>query len=418
MYLNNLFLNRFFWLSLLAVIFIGISDTKGQSFQTAASWSLVEYGNRISALGQSSAVLDNRMAFSPNPAVPSENGILTFSSFLFASSPIQTLRGDKPVLYNPAISYGAGRWSFSGKLDYERWGSVVELRDEANNFLGERRLSSDTRIVRFNLSREIGNQFYLGLGISHINDQRQLELSYYYHIGEIGSANAGNALMFSAGLYYNDSFPVSWIILRPQFGLALTDIGGALNYDFNSQFLPERLQLTTPGQLRSNFGLDVVTRKIVAGQRFAKVGIYLGLNKYMSGLVQSDDGEKLYTGLSMITGTWGNIERYSGQFTTTYTLSDQISTSYGFEIGLLETLFFQLGRISGADMWIRPQRAFGVRLNLEFFSLSYNKFTRRQTEWEIFDDMTTAVWNIDLRVPVTGSLRPTVLNRLVKWLSE
>lgn len=412
--------NTISWRFIITCFLVGFSNASGQGFNTAASWNLIEYGNRISALGQSSSALNNRIAFHPNPAIPAETGIVTFSSYLISSKPVQVLADDRPVMYNPAISYRIGKWSFSGKLDYTRFGFDIELRDEANNLLGERRASHDTRIIRMNVSRELFNKLYFGLGVSHIKDHIPIlgrsQLHMFYD-------RAASGFMFSAGLYYHDSFPITWILLRPQVGLALTDIGGVLSYDVDSQSVEPQLmsfnsQYTTPGQLHSNFGLDIVTQKIVANQRFAQVGFYLGLNKYMSGLMKPGEGEVFYTGLEMVTGTWGSFERAAGRETTTFTLSDQLSNSFGIEFGLLETLFFQFGKISGADMWIRPQSTYGVILNQRYVSLSYNYIKYRQSNYWVFDKWSTSVWNIDIRVPIDGGLRPTFLDSIIEWLSE
>jgi len=403
------------WMLLFPIIVFSITDANGQGFQTAASWNLVEYGNRISALGQSTAVLNNRVAFHPNPAIPAENGVITFSSYLISSEPVQTLLPDDPVMYNPAVSYGARKWSFSAKTDYTRWGSDVELRDEANNLLGERRASFDTRILRLNISRELFTRLYLGLGISHLKD-------YYPTLAHTelspNNDNSASEFMFSAGLYYSDLYPVSWMLLRPQFGIAVTDIGGALNYNLGSHWMQDNLSKTTPGQLRSNFGLDIVTQKIIANQRFAQIGLYFSLNKYMSGLLKSDWDEGFYTGLEMVTSTWGSFERSDGTGVTTYTLSDQISTSYGIELGLLETIFFQFGSIDGAEMWIRPHSTFGVTLDFQYVSLSYNRIKYHQSDGWYFDEWSTSGMNIDIRIPVDGSFQPTILNQIRDWLSD
>ena len=394
------------------VIVLGLSNAKCQGFNSAASWYHVEYGNRIAALGQASSALDNRIAFHVNPAIPVRPGTLNLSSFLLSSEPVQTLGFfDQPLLYNPSASIGFNKWTIGIKMDYTQWGSVPAT-DETGKDLAKS-LRNDTRILRFNVSRELFENFTLGVSISHIQDYRDIEFRQTTQEGV-----DTNSLMFSAGIYYNYTFELSALALKPQIGLALTDVGGELRYNSD---LENTATLTTPGQLRSSVGLDFISQKKVMDHHFIQLGLYLGLNKYMSGIMRfnsQDNSYSLITGLDMLTSTWSSFDRFDGTGITQIDLFDQISSSFGIELGLMETLYFQFGTIGGADRWIRPQKNYGVTLDLFYISLSYTDFNYKSSEQWAFNDWSTPVWSLDIRIPFDGASHNTLLESFIQWMKN
>jgi len=404
-YLQSIFRKILNFLSLILFV-VAISNANGQGFNTAATWYHVEYGNRIAALGQSSSALDNRVAFHINPAIPVKSGTLNLSSFLLSSAPFPTLiLTDQPILYNPSASIGLNKWTIGAKMDYTQWGSES--------------LTNNTRILRFNVARELFDNFSIGIGISHIDDNDDLTTG-------VRGVNA-NGFMFSTGIHYNYPFPLFGIKLNPQIGIALTDIGEKLSYNIEGQNLQTGQSisttnfLTTPGQLRTSIGLDIATQEKIANQHFVQIGLYLGFNKYMGGFNEFEESNNTFTlisGFDMITSTWSSFERFNGTEFTRIELFEQISNSFGIELGLMETLFFQFGTIGGADLWIRPQKNYGVTLDLFYVSLSYTDFNYKSSDQWTFDDWSTSVWSLDVRIPFDGTSHNTLLGSLIQRIKN
>lgn len=393
-------------MSLMAFIIfsLDLSVAISQRVNTAASWHLIEYGNRIAALGQASSALDNRIAFHVNPAIPVKSGTINLSSYLISSEPAPIVNFDE-ILYNPSASIGLNKWALGVKMDYTQWSrSNTE--------------TSKTRILRFNLSRELFNNFNIGLGVSHIHDE---DLTSGFN------GDPANGFMFSTGIHYKYPFPLFGIKLNPQVGIALTDIGDKLSYNIDGK-IPQTGEsisgtnfLTPPGQLRASFGLDIATQEKIANQHFVQVGFYFGFNKYMSGFSEKDNSDGTYSlisGFDMVTSTWKSFDRFNGISTDKIGVIDQISTSYGIEIGLMETLFFQIGTISGADLWVRPQKNFGVTLDLFYVSLSYTNLDYENSEQWRYNNWSTPVWSLDVRIPFGEASHNTLLESFIPWLKN
>lgn len=119
----------------------------------------------------------------------------------------------------------------------------------------------------------------------------------------------------------------------------------------------------------------------------------------------------------MITSTGRSFERFDGVNTHTVNVSDQITKSYGIELGLMETLYFQIGRMGGAELLVSPQTNYGVTLDFYYVALSFTNFNYDSSDtWNFGEEPSTAVWNIDLRIPIDGVPRNTIIKPLLDWL--
>ena len=383
-------------------IFIGIvllallsADGLAQNFTSPISWHHHLYEARVSALGQSTAALNNRTSNHINPAIPLESGVLNASSFLFSVAAIEsTVIPNSANLHSPSISYSNRGFSYSAMMDYTSCTLPSDFSFEGGDF------SLTNRLLRFHVGYQINKNFSLGAGILHSSYKSPI-----FGSGEFG----GNATAWgiNLGAYYQNQFESDNFVFRPQTGLSLNDLSDG--FDFESTDMNET---NLPGQIRLGLGLDISSKNLRHNRPLFGGGIYTGFSKYLARWEVVD--ETSFTspsGFMALFTTWNSFERFDGTKMVEISLGEQISTSIGFELHYLETIYLRYGIVGGSDYWIRPQNGLGAEIDLYYVSLAVTHLNFHSSDlWGPRDD--TIFAQATLRLPIDGQSRDTLLGRL------
>jgi hypothetical protein len=353
-----------------------------QGYLSLISWHHDVYEARVEALGQSSAALFNGSTFHMNPAVPLESGVVNSSSFLLSNTLFRSDFLPEGIdLYNPAISYSDGQFSFAASLDYT---------NQSDTFTNS--------LFRLHAGYRITNNFSLGGGLSH--SIFKIKPNDNYTLDNYRSTAWG----ISVGAYYQNSLESNYFHISPQLGFTLNDISSGFQDDWG----------TMPGQIRLGLGLDISSKYTRLNQSVWGGGIYSGFAKYLSRPEQHEDlfQARIPSGFEAIFTTWNSYRISAGIETEEVSLAQQISRSIGVELQFMNTLFLRYGIVGGAERWMRPQHGIGVELNLYYVSLAITHMNYRSSRHYISQNNKTSV-QTTFRIPVDGQPRDTLLGRLL-----
>lgn len=379
---------------LLGIIFLTMLTSEGfsQRFTSPIQWHHPIHEARVSALGQSTAVLYNGTSYHANPAIPLENGVLSFSSFLFSTNVFETPGGAN--LYSPAISYSKDNFSYSAMMDYTSFTLPSDFNFEGGDY--------SNSLLRFHVGYQFNEKFSLGAGILHSSYKSPI-----FGNGEFG----GNATAWgiNLGAYYQNQFESDNYVFGPHTGLSLNDISDG--FDFESTDMNET---NLPGQIRLGLGLDISSKNSRHNRPLFGGGIYTGFSKYLARWEINGDPSQVSTpsGFEAIFTTWNSFDRFTGSEIVEISLGEQISTSIGFELHYLETIYLRYGIVGGSDYWIRPQNGLGAEIDLYYLSLAVThlNFHSSDRSGEGAQENSTFV-QATFRLPIDGQSRDTLLGR-------
>jgi len=380
---------------LLGIIFLTMLTSEGfsQGFTSPIQWHHSIHEARVSALGQSTAALNNGTSYHANPAIPLENGVLSLSSFLLSTNAFETPGGAD--LYSPAISFSTGNFSYTGMMDYTSFTLPGDFSFEGGDF--------SSRLLRFHVGYQFNEKFSLGAGILHSSYKSPI-----FGNGEFG----GNATAWgiNLGAYYQNQFESDNYVFRPHTGLSLNDISDG--FDFESTDMNET---NLPGQIRLGLGLDISSKSSRHNRPLFGGGIYTGFSKYLARWEINDDPSQVSTpsGFKALFTTWNSFDRFTGSEIVEISLGEQISTSIGFELHYLETIYLRYGIVGGSDYWIRPQNGLGAEIDLYYLSLAVTHLNFHSSDryGEGAQENSTFV-QATFRLPIDGQSRDTLLGRL------
>lgn len=385
--------------TILLLIILTVSQKAFGQFNTTTHFHHLSFDNRAIALGQATAVLNNYGSYHVNPAIPNQNGELNFSSFI-PSFNVLTLQnfgsqGNNDIhTYNPSISVGINKWSFSALYDYTKF-YEIEPAPGIGTGPGEA-YTPNYHIFRGNIGYQISNHFSLGLGLAHIRDFQGYGGFEFNKLEYTG-------VSFSLGSYYHHKFESASFLIEPEAGLAITDIADVFTLENDA------IGLLAPGQIRLGLGVEFIYKKKLYNQPIFNLGFYTGFSKYLSRV--EEDGN-MPTGLEAIFSTWNSFQRFNGAYYETISLNDQISKSIGIEVGILETLYFRFGTFGGADYWVRPQTTFGAALDLYYLSFSYANVRYNSSKTYSFFQKNEHAFQMQVRIPLDGKKENSLLEEL------
>lgn len=387
------------------------SDGFSQVFTSPIQWHHSIYEARVSALGQSTAALHNGTSYHINPAIPLENGVLNFSSFLLSTSAIESPTiPDGAKLYSPSVSFSHGRFSYSAIVDYASFtippdlgpGIPQEYKDASN------------RLFRFQTGYQINDNFSVGVGISHSSYSSPI-----FEDSEYESGGDATAWGLSGGMHYQNQFESDRFHYVPQAGFSLNDLSNGFEYETEG---PNRIHM--PGQIRFGLGFSVSSKILHLNRSLYGGGIFAGFSKYLARLEvkHPNDPEELQistpNGFKALHSTWNGFEIYG----EAVPLTKQISTSVGVELHILEALYLRYGTVGGADLWIRPENGLGAEIDLFYISLAITYLNYHSSEYDHwtygpFDrrwgpQHNSTFVQATFRVPIDGHSRDTLLSRL------
>lgn len=384
---------------LFAVLFFTMPGISGfsQGFTSPNSWHHIIHDARVAALGQSTAALNNGTPYHANPAIISEHGVLSASSFLISANPFLTTFAE-PELYSPAIGYSAGKFTYSAMMDYTTF--TIPVIPFSTN---EKEPYSNMGL-RFQVGYQLSEYFSLGVGILY--DSYKSPTTTQGNLTYGGDATAWG---INAGMYYQNEFESDNFVIRPHSGLSLNNL--SKGFDFESTGMNEK---NLPGQIRFGLGLDISSKQTWQNHSLFGGGIYTGFSKYLARKEIEDQTVTYPSGFKALFTTWNSFESFNGIEMEEITLSDQISKSIGFELHFLETVYVRYGVTGGADWWIRPQHGLGAEIDLYYVSLAVTHLNSHSSQqwlpqYNITNIQTT------LRFPLDGKPRDTLLGRLLKW---
>ncbi|WP_020404078.1 hypothetical protein [Gracilimonas tropica] len=386
---------------IIGIITLFFLATQGysQGYTSPISWHHTVYETRISALGQSTAALDNGTAYQLNPAIPLERGILYASSFLEPASTFESfIVPEGAKLYSPALGFSIGRFSYSAMFDYTTFTSSDVFNNETDEI--------SNSLLRFNIGYQLKGKFSLGLGYMYS--------SYKSPVRTIGGTEyGGNAKAWgiNIGAFFKDKLETKYLQFNPGIGLSINNLSNGFNYE-NDYSEEENL----PGQVRLGFGFDVLTNRSFLDRSLLGFGVYTGFSKYLARVVYDEENQKgiAPSGYKTLFTGWSSFERFNGSQMEEISLGQQISSSIGLELYFLETLYFRYGIVGGSDLWIRPQHGFGAELDFFYvtFSVSHQEY-HSSDEWLAQDSST--FYQAKIKIPVDGKYRDTLLGRLMNW---
>ncbi len=381
-------------------LFVLTPDAHGQGYTSPTSWHEVVFDTRISALGQSTAALNNSSAYQVNPAVPMENGVLRGSGFLFSTQPFTNqFTSNGPNLYNAAVGYSSGRFTYSAIVDRT-------VFDVPGGF-SQDSIPVRSTFIRLQTGYRLSDRFSVGAGFVHASYSAQFSNINVPSVIELED-ESGTAWGLSFGAYYQDSVDTEHISFTPMAGLSLNDLstGFEIAQDENNGQLP--------GKIRLAVGLEASSAATQYGLPLAGLGLYAGLNKHLArSEVDRETGEVSFpSGFEALFTSWNSIDRFDGLNFETITLGEQISSSFGVEANVLNTLFLRYGVHGGADFWVRPQRGLGVEIDLYYISIAYTNISYRSSDqWLPQDDVSN--FQATIRVPIDGRPRNTLIGNLL-----
>lgn len=394
--INNLF--KYFSRILVGIVLLALLSADGlaQSFTSPISWHHTVYEARVSALGQSTAALHNNTSYHMNPAIPLESGVLSASSFLFSTTAFQSPAvSDGANLYSPSVGFSHGKFSYSAIIDFTSF-SIPPIDSESGN------LDISNRLLRFQTGYRFNENFSAGIGFLYSSYQ-STEFSFN---NETYGGDA-SAWGITAGAHYQNQFESNNFLYLPQIGLALNDLSNG--FDFESSDMNET---NLPGQIRLGLGLDISSKNFRHNRPLFGGGIYTGFSKYLARWETEDESSITSpSGFEALFTTWNSFERFDGTEMVEISLSEQISTSIGFELHFLETLYLRYGIIGGSDYWIRPQNGLGAEIDLYYISLAVTHLNYHSSERWGPQDSSTYV-QASFRIPIDGQPRDTLLGRL------
>lgn len=387
-------------LFLLVILTFSCNHALSQSFTTPIPWHHTVFEARAAALGQSTAALNNGTSYHPNPAIPSESGVIHASSFLLSATPYYIPQNGAD-LYSPGISFSAGKFAYTAMVDYTTHTPPATLGTIVGTY--------SNRLLRFRTGYQINDKLSVGAGILHSSYK-----SPEFSSGNMEFGGDASGWGIDLGLFYRNQFESDKFHLTPQAGLSLNTIGPGFEYE--QRDMPDG---NLPGQIRLGVGIDVKTKRNVHGKSLFGAGIYSGFSKYLARqeygderTVQSQPGgfEALFT-------TWNSFKRFSGSQNEVITLGEQISGSVGLELQFLESLYLRYGILGGADDWVRPQNGIGVEADFYYVSLAVTHLNYHSSDrWTPQDNSTYA--QISFRIPLDGETRDTLIGRLFNHYSE
>ncbi|MAO65649.1 MAG: hypothetical protein CL666_11685 [Balneola sp.] len=374
------------------------SESFSQGYTSPISWHHAVYETRVSALGQSTAALDNGTAYRLNPAIPLESGILYASSFLEPARNFESfIVPEGAKLYSPALGFSSGRFSYTAMFDYTTFTTSGNFNNETDEI--------SSSLLRFNIGYQLKERFSLGLGYMYS--------SYKSPVRTIGGTEYGGdakAWGINIGAFFKDQLETKYLQFNPEIGLSINNLSNGFNYE-NDYSEEENL----PGQVRLGFGLDVLTNWSFLDRSLLGFGVYTGFCKYLARVVYDEENQKRIapSGYKTLFTGWNSFERFNGSQMEEISLRQQISSSIGLELYFLETLYLRYGIVGGSDMWIRPQHSFGAELDLFYitFSVSHQEY-HSSDQWLAQDS--SIFYQAKIKIPVDGKSRDTLVKRLFK----
>jgi hypothetical protein len=381
-------------------IFVGIislallsADGYAQGFTSPISWHHPVYEARVAALGQSTAALQNKSSYHMNPAIPLENGVISASSFLFSATAFESPAiPDGASIHSPSISYSSRGFSYSALMDYTSFINTNEPDFGGGNY--------SNSLLRFQTGYQINENFSIGAGFLYSSYS-----SPVFGNGDFG----GDAIAWgiNVGAHYQNQFESDNFVFKSQTGLSLNDLSDG--FDFEST---EMNETNLPGQIRLGLGFEISSKGLRQNLSLFGGGVYTGFSKYLSRWeMENESSFRSPNGFEALFTTWNSFERFDGAEMVEISLGEQISTSIGFELHFLETLFLRYGIAGGSDDWIRPQKGLGAEIDLYYISLAITHLNYNASDrWHPQDNSTFV--QATLRLPIDGQSRDTLLGRL------
>ena len=378
----------------LVLLILICDDALSQSYTSPIPWHHTVFEARVAALGQSTAVLSNGSAYHMNPAIPSEEGVLQVSTFLFSTPPFD-LPQDGADLYSPAVSYSSGKFTYTAMADYTSFSVPNEFNANSEDY--------SNRLLRFQAGYKLSENFSLGAGFLHSSYSSPVIVFNNREFG--GNATAWG---IDLGLFYQNQFINDDFTFKPRLGLSLNNIGPGFDYEANGMS-----DANLPGQISLGMGFEAVSNRLIYNKPIFGAGIYSGFNKYLPRQELEENGTELSRpgGFEALFTTWNSFERFAGSQNEVISLGDQISNSVGLEFQLLETLFLRYGVLGGADDWVRPQNGFGAEADFYYVSLAVTHLNYHSSDQYGPQDNSTYV-QVTFRIPLDGRHRDTILNSL------
>jgi len=357
------------------ICLLSVSIGHSQHDSSLFSWQHESFLHNTASLAMSNAALTHFI----NPAVGGRNNHLQFRSNLGSANPYSSdfyAEGYNPVLTNFGLSFTDQRfWVAFSFHDFN-----FTWFDEGTHRHQSFRLQSG-----YQLSQTLAVGF--GVGIN-----RWSLPARFHPTGGFPAQSRAN-MFFDAGLLYADSFSIGRVIIQPEAGVSLNNIGTYDTFELGGRdaFLPQA------GQLRWSVGIDAITSDKWNERSWFGVNVYSGWNKYFARSTTPEDDKG--SGFADLFTNWGSFE--SSRYPTgSISAFDQISFSLGAKFTVLEILSVQYGRLSGADLWVRSRQSWGIELEYSYFSLNMTGINyRSEARWD--DNSSLLFYEVIVNLPLS-----------------
>ncbi len=304
------------------------------------------------------------------------------------------------------VSYKKGRSAFGLVTRKLVQGEQILLEDRLRR-IG--RISGEEYYVTGVYNYEVYPGLRLGAGLNYMSTTGLVSQATYSRLED------EMALSFDFGAVYKTSFRINEKhILKPGFGVSLTDFGAAIRYQTRRSSDP------LPTTLRIGSGLAYSNDMKWRGFSLFEAGLLFNISKLLvrkeMKITATDTSFVALPAFRQLIESWGAFEFFDGQQNVSIGLGDQLWYHVGIEVIFLETLSLRGGYENAAEFEEDlSYYSFGVGLELFYFSFDYaylnvideGYYSRRYFRHG-------AHWSITGRIPLDGYAPNSLLRFLVK----
>jgi hypothetical protein len=262
-------------------------------------------------------------------------------------------------------------------------------------------------------------ELFLKAGYAYsINEKLSLGMALnYLYSGEASGTSVSAELVepvdtwsVDLGVQYQFSRKIEPGILKPSFGLALTNFGNGVNYYGGKSTSP------LPIRLQAGAGFTFISNQKRSDRNIFELRVLQNVSNSLAQMERRETNSSFYleamNPFKALVKSWGNYEYFDGQKRVKSSLSEQISWHSGVEVKFVETFAVRWGlRKAGKYEEDRSYQSLGLGIDLFYMVLDY-AFVFDKSDYRNF--MEGGWWQLTGRIPLDGSRPDSILLDLFK----
>jgi hypothetical protein len=214
---------------------------------------------------------------------------------------------------------------------------------------------------------------------------------------------------FDLGLQYEFSREAEVGMLKPSFGLALTNFGKGVNYYGGSSTSP------LPTRLQAGAGLTFISSQKRNDRNIFEIRVLQNVSNTLAQMERRETNSGFYleamNPLKALVKSWGNHDYFDGQNRIKSSLREQISWLSGAEVKFVETFAIRWGlRKAGKYEEDMSYQSLGLGIDLFYVVLDY-AFVFDNPEYGDF--LEGNHWQLTGRIPLDGSRPDSILKKIL-----